>query len=170
MGRPPIPRVVRCFPGAVYYKPRGIPLRLLEEVVLGLDEMEALRLADVEGLPQEEIGRRMKVSRATAGRILETAHRKVADALVGGKALRIEGGAVEVVTMRKFLCYDCKKEWEVPYGTGRPQVCPQCGSVNIHRHPEDRGGLGGGGGRGRGRCLRGGRIPTGHESVKPAQT
>ncbi|HET6441830.1 MAG TPA: DUF134 domain-containing protein [Phycisphaerae bacterium] len=96
MGRPPIPRVVRCSPGAVYYKPRGIPLRVLEEVVLGLDEMEALRLADVEGLEQEEMGRRMKVSRATAGRILETAHRKVADALVGGKALRIEGGPAQM--------------------------------------------------------------------------
>ncbi|MGB2613564.1 MAG: DUF134 domain-containing protein, partial [Phycisphaerae bacterium] len=92
MGRPPIPRVVRGFPGAVYYKPAGIPLRVLAEVVLGLDEMEALRLADVDGLPQEEIGRRMKVSRPTAGRILETAHRKVADALVSGKAIRIEGG------------------------------------------------------------------------------
>jgi predicted DNA-binding protein (UPF0251 family) len=82
-------------PGAVYYKPRGIPLRILEEVVLGLDEMEALRLADLEGLPQEEVGNRMKVSRSTAGRVLESAHRKVADALVHGKALRIEGGPAQ---------------------------------------------------------------------------
>ena len=92
MPRPPIPRMVRHMPGAVYYKPAGVPLRVLAEVILGLDEMEALRLADVEGLPQEEIGRRMKVSRPTAGRILETAHRKVADAFVNGKAIRIEGG------------------------------------------------------------------------------
>ena len=129
MGRPPIPRVVRCFPGAVYYKPRGIPLRLLEEVVLGLDEMEALRLADVEGLEQEEMGRRMKVSRARTGRILETAHRKVADALVGGKALRIEGGPAQM-----------------PPGFGGPFPCGPMGP----------GGGFGRGGRGRGGRGRGG--------------
>jgi predicted DNA-binding protein (UPF0251 family) len=129
MGRPPIPRVVRCFPGAVYYKPRGIPLRVLEEVVLGLDEMEALRLADVEGLEQEEMGRRMKVSRATAGRILETAHRKVADALVGGKALRIEGGPAQM-----------------PPGFGGPFPCGPMGpGGGFGRGGRGRGGRGGGG-------------------------
>jgi predicted DNA-binding protein (UPF0251 family) len=94
MGRPPIRRVVQGLPDAVYYKPAGVPLRLLEEVVLGLDELEALRLADAAGLDQEEVGRRMGVSRQTAGRILETARRKVAEALTQGKAIRIEGGPV----------------------------------------------------------------------------
>jgi predicted DNA-binding protein (UPF0251 family) len=92
MGRRPRPRVVRHWPEAVYYKPQGVPLRVLAEVVLGFDELEALRLADQEGLSQEEVGRQMQVSRATAGRILAEARRKVADALVTGKALRIEGG------------------------------------------------------------------------------
>jgi len=95
VARPPIHRVVRCQPGAVYYKPRGIPLRILDEVVLGLDEMEALRLADLEGLTQEAVGEHMGVSRQTIGRILEIARRKVAEALVHGMALRIEGGAVQ---------------------------------------------------------------------------
>jgi predicted DNA-binding protein (UPF0251 family) len=76
----------------VYFKPRGVPLRTLTDVRLGLDEVEALRLADLEGLSQEEVGRQMNVSRATVGRILEQARRKVADALTTGKALRIEGG------------------------------------------------------------------------------
>ena len=125
MGRPPIPRVVRCFPGAVYYKPRGIPLRLLEEVVLGLDEMEALRLADVEGLEQEEMGRRMKVSRATAGRILETAHRKVADALVGGKALRIEGGPARLAVPGGPPCFGGPGRHG--YRGGRGPGGPGCG-------------------------------------------
>ena len=89
MPRPPKPRVVCHSPEVVYFKPRGVPLCDLEEVVLGLDETEALRLADLEGYSQEEVGRRMQVSRATVGRILEAAHRKVAEALVGGKALRI---------------------------------------------------------------------------------
>jgi len=92
--RPPIHRIVRGRPGAVYYKPRGMPLRALGEVVLGLDEMEALRLADLEGLTHEAAGERMGVSRQTVGRILETARRKVAEALVLGKAIRIEGGPV----------------------------------------------------------------------------
>jgi len=92
MSRPPIPRTVRCWPGAVYYKPRGIPLRFLEEVVLGLDEIEAMRLADGEGLSHQEVAERMNVSRATVGRILELARSKVADALTSGKAIRIEGG------------------------------------------------------------------------------
>ena len=92
MTRPPKMRTIRALPGAVYFKPRGIPLRVLSEVVIGLDELEAMRLADLEGLSHEETGQRMNVSRQTVGRILEEARRKVADALVNGKAMRLEGG------------------------------------------------------------------------------
>ena len=94
MPRPHKPRFVCHEPGALYFKPRGIPMVELQEVVLGRDETEALRLADLLGLSQEEVGQRMGVSRATVGRILESAHRKVAEALVEGKALRIAEGAV----------------------------------------------------------------------------
>jgi len=83
-------------PEATYYKPQGVPLRVLEQVALTVDELEAIRLADLEGLYQEEAAKRMNVSRQTFGRIVEAAHRKVADALVHGKALSIEGGSVEV--------------------------------------------------------------------------
>ena len=120
-----------------------------------------MRLADLEGLYQEQASRRMKVSRQTFARIVESARKKVAQALVQGKALRIEGGVIEMTNMRKFICRECKKEWEVPHGTGRPQECPGCGSVNIHRHPEVRGSPGWGGRRRRGRCLRGGRMSPG---------
>jgi len=94
MTRPPRLRTVRHVPGAAYFAPRGVSLRVLAEVILGLDELEALRLADMEGLPQEEVGRRMNVSRQTAGRILGRARGKVAQALVMGRAIRIEGGPV----------------------------------------------------------------------------
>jgi len=77
-----------------YFKPRGIPLSALEEVVLGLDEMEAVRLADGEGLYQEQAAEKMGISRQTFGRIIESAHKKIAEALVAGKALRIEGGEI----------------------------------------------------------------------------
>jgi predicted DNA-binding protein (UPF0251 family) len=71
----------------------------LEEVVLGLDETEALRLADLNGSSQQEVSEQMGVSRATVGRILESARKKVAEALVKGKALRIDGG-VEAPPLR----------------------------------------------------------------------
>lgn len=74
------------------FKPAGVPCRDLDEVVLGCAEAESIRLADLEGLYQEAAARRMRVSRPTFGRILETARRKVADAILNGKVLRIEGG------------------------------------------------------------------------------
>lgn len=77
-------------------KPAGIPARELETVCLGYDEAEALRLADLEGLYQDAAARSMGVSRQTFGRIIESARRKSADALLNGKALRIEGGEVVV--------------------------------------------------------------------------
>jgi len=72
-------------------------MRLLEEVSLGRDELEALRLADLENLSHEEVGQMMNVSRATAGRIIGEARRKTATALVHGYAIRVEGGIVETV-------------------------------------------------------------------------
>jgi predicted DNA-binding protein (UPF0251 family)/predicted Fe-Mo cluster-binding NifX family protein len=75
-------------------KPAGVPARDLEVVTLGLDEAEAIRLADLEGLYQEAAARSMGVSRPTFGRIVESARRKVADAVLNGKALRVEGGEI----------------------------------------------------------------------------
>jgi uncharacterized protein len=69
-------------------------MRFLEEIIVTLDELEALRLADLNGLYQEQAAWRMKISRPTFSRIVEEARRKVADALINGKALRLEGGAV----------------------------------------------------------------------------
>ncbi|MEW6550124.1 MAG: DUF134 domain-containing protein [Spirochaetota bacterium] len=78
------------------FKPAGVPARELEEVLLGFDEAEALRLADLEGLYQEAAARSMGVSRQTFGRIVEIARRKVADAILNGKVLRMEGGPAAV--------------------------------------------------------------------------
>lgn len=138
------------------FKPAGVPCSSLEEIILTVDEMEAFRLADMEGMYQEQAARQMNISRQTFGRVIESARRKVAQALCRGQALRIEGGTVEVVTMRKFRCSECQRAWELPHGTGRPQVCPKCASDNIHRAAEDRGCASGGPGRGggRGRCHR----------------
>ena len=83
-------------PMANYYKPRGIPLSALEHVNLTFDELEAIRLADLEGLYQEVAAQQMNVSRQTFGRIIESAHKKIAEALVNGKALSIDGGKIEI--------------------------------------------------------------------------
>ena len=96
MPRPFSCRRVAGSPAAAVFKPVGIPMRELEEIVMTLDEFEALRLASLDGLYQEEAAARMNISRPTFSRIIEAAHRKVADALVHGKALRIEGGPVQL--------------------------------------------------------------------------
>ncbi|MFA5039509.1 MAG: DUF134 domain-containing protein [Candidatus Omnitrophota bacterium] len=95
MPRPCRCRRIRCKPDANYFKPRGIPLDRLSEVNLALDELEAVRLADLEGLYQEDAAKKMNVSRQTFGNIINSAHKKIADALLNAKALRIEGGVVE---------------------------------------------------------------------------
>jgi len=154
MARPRNCRRVGFMPESNYFKPRGIPLSMLEEVILTVDEFEAIRLADLENLYQEQAAEKMKVSRPTFGRIIDSAHKKVAEALVTGKALKIEGGEFEMAAMRKFRCYDCQHSWELPYGTGRPENCPSCRSGNIHRAQEERG-YAGRLGIGQGRCCRG---------------
>jgi predicted DNA-binding protein (UPF0251 family) len=96
MPRPRHCRRVAHLPQANFYKPKGIPLSTLQQVTLTVDELEAIRLADLEGLYQEDAAKRMNVSRQTFGRILESAHKKIADTLVNGKALLIEGGTIEL--------------------------------------------------------------------------
>ena len=96
MPRPKKCRWISVNPGASFFKPQGIPLRLLDQVDLEMDELESMRLADLESLSQEEAANRMNVSRATFGRIVAQARHKIADALVHGKAIRIEGGTVEM--------------------------------------------------------------------------
>lgn len=139
MARPRHCRRVGCLPENKYFKPRGIPLSTLEEITLTIDEFEAIRLADLEALYQEQAAREMKVSRQTFGRIIGSAHKKVGEALVKGKALKIEGGDFEIAAMRKFRCYDCQHTWGLPHGTGRPGNCPSCKSGNIHSAEEDWG-------------------------------
>ncbi|MBC7109403.1 MAG: DUF134 domain-containing protein [Archaeoglobi archaeon] len=84
-------RRIGCHPKCLMFKPRGIPGRELEHVVLKLQEIEAMRLVDLEGLTQEEAAEKMGVSRKTLWMDLKSGRRKVVDALVNGKAILIEG-------------------------------------------------------------------------------
>ncbi len=92
MPRPNKPRRIRYNPAVTYFKPQGIPLRRLENIELGLDEVEALRLADLEEMSHEDVGKKMEISRATVGRILARARSKVAMALTQGLAICIDTG------------------------------------------------------------------------------
>jgi predicted DNA-binding protein (UPF0251 family) len=89
MPRPRLCRKIHFDPKVRYFKPQGIPLRFLEEVELSLEEMEAIRLKNVEGLEQIEAAEKMKTSQSTFQRILTSAYKKMAEALVRGKAIKI---------------------------------------------------------------------------------
>lgn len=118
MPRPRCQRWIGFVPAATYFKPAGVPLRALEEVIVTLDESEALRLADLEGRYQEEAAESMKISRPTFARIIESARRKVADALVNGKALRIEGGPVASISPAGPVFPPCRQRGR-GWGCGR---------------------------------------------------
>ncbi|MFC1925522.1 DUF134 domain-containing protein [Chloroflexota bacterium] len=132
-----MPRPVRCrrvdsIPKVVYFKPAGIPMRMLEEVCLSVEEAEAIRLKDIERLEQEQCAEKMHISRPTFQRVLGSARQKIADALLNGKAIRIEGGNYEMAT-RRFRCL-VGHEWEIPSEVmtdGTPEICPTCNTTSI---------------------------------------
>lgn len=141
MPRPPKPRLVEFMPNVTYFKPAGVPLSVLDEVCLGVDELEALRLKDLEGLEQEDCAKRMNLAQSTFQRILVAAREKLTRAIVEGKAIRIEGGHYRLVT-RRYVCAECGRRWEVEEtAPGKdeaeageeeaPRQCPVCGSPNI---------------------------------------
>ncbi len=90
MARPRLSRRILFNPNAVYFKPRGIPLRELAEISLKSDECEAIRLKDYLGLEQDACSKKMKISQPTFHRILQSARKKISDAIINGKAIKIE--------------------------------------------------------------------------------
>lgn len=137
MPRPCKLRFVECNPGATHFKPCGRSGHKLEAVSMTVDELEAIRLADLEGLYQEEAARRMNISRQTFGNIISSAHRKVADSLIHSKYLTITGGSI-VRCGRRFQCSRCEHTWALPSGTARPCGCPNCSSTDIHYSSQHR--------------------------------
>jgi len=87
--RPIKPRKICFNPDVTYFKPRAIPLQLLEEIDLDIDELEAIRLCDLKGLEQTEAAQEMNISRSTLQRIISSARKKIAEALIMGKAIKI---------------------------------------------------------------------------------
>jgi predicted DNA-binding protein (UPF0251 family) len=132
LSRQPLWRKVDYLPNITSYKPAGVPLAQLQEIRISVEEVEAIRLKDLEGLEQEKCAEKMKVSRSTFARILLSARQKIADALLNGKAIRIEGGNYELAK-RSFRCGN-GHEWEVPFEVmieKPPELCPTCNTANI---------------------------------------
>jgi predicted DNA-binding protein (UPF0251 family) len=133
MARPIKWRLVGLIPQVTYFKPAGVPLRTLEEVALTVEEAEAIRLKDLEGLEQEECAERMRISRPTFHRVLQSARRKVAEVLINGKALRIQGGNFALPS-QAFQCRRDGYVWSVPFealATRAVLACPRCNSPSV---------------------------------------
>ena len=95
MPRPTKPRKIQINPEITYFKPRAVPLSILEQVNLDLDELEAIRYKDLQNLTQAQCAKKMKISSSTLQRILDSAHKKIASALLCGKAIAIKNNLIE---------------------------------------------------------------------------
>jgi len=143
MARPIKWRKIEYMPTVPYYVPIESDIPDLPENVLKLEELEAIRLKDLEGLEQGECAERMEVSRPTFQRILLSAREKVADSLINGKIIHIEGGNF-TLNVCLIKCKDCGNEWNESFENFEKikkgeYVCPNCGSANIVCNEEFKG-------------------------------
>ena len=128
MARPKKNRKIRCAPAAYYFKPRGIPMADLQEVILEVDELEALRLGDMLNYSQEESALKMKISRATFGRIVNKARQKIAEGMINGKAIRIsEDLPAQIKSKLRYTCKSCGYKTNLRRKT-QINNCPKCKS------------------------------------------
>ena len=151
--RPTKLRQVTGIPAVTFFKPAGVPMGALEMVTLAIEEVEAIRLKDIEDLHQEECAQRMGISRATFHTVLKSARGKLADAILNGKAIQVQGGTVAFPGAR-FRCRRDGNEWTLPPGPlpGAASVaCPSCNGRDVLPVFAAGGGWGAAHGRGRGR-------------------
>ena len=133
LSRPAKLRYVSQLPRAAFFRPIGTPLYELQEVHLTVEEVETIRLKDLKGLEQEECARRMHISRPTFHRVVASARCKLADALINGKAIQIEGGNFGL-SQQRFRCTNDGHEWNVPFemlALGAMPACPICSGINV---------------------------------------
>ncbi|TFH01120.1 MAG: DUF134 domain-containing protein [Candidatus Thorarchaeota archaeon] len=130
MPRRKLHRLVTKEPPVSVDKPEGIPVRELEEILITIDEFEALRLADFEGLSQRDASTSMQISQPTFNRVLSSARSKVASGLVQGHVLRIEGGRYRLADGSGILeCIDCGES--VDLSSDDKSTCQACGSTRL---------------------------------------
>lgn len=141
LARPTKWRKVEFIPNIQYFSPSHTDAGSLQENILHIEELEAIRLKDLLGMEQESCAERMEVSRQTFQRILNTAREKVADSLINGKAIRIEGGNY-TRNICPVKCLDCGKQWDESYENFERTLsgelnCPQCNSKRIVCSPSE---------------------------------
>jgi predicted DNA-binding protein (UPF0251 family) len=136
--RPKKERIVSAPPKVLVFKPAGIPAAALEKVQLTIDEFEAVRLADFYGYDQETSARKMGISRPTFTRLIETARKKIADAIINSKELVIEGGVIHFKN-NIFRCKRCGETLKVDIMESTPEACPNCGSSDFKNMAEHLG-------------------------------
>ena len=129
MPRPKIYRRVEFFPDSTYFVPMGVPSCALEQIDIMMEELDAMRLKDIEGLNQEECAQRMNVSRQTFQNIIDSARKKVAISLTQGKAINISGGNY-ISSRCEFYCNTCRMNYKVRKLEDK-EYCPECGSEDI---------------------------------------
>jgi predicted DNA-binding protein (UPF0251 family) len=135
MPRPTKWRRIEYIPEYRYFIPTDVTKYELEENIIKVEELEAIRLRDLEGLDQETCAERMEVSRQTFQRIYNMAKEKVADSLINGKAIRVKGGKY-TQKICQLVCNDCGNTWEsrvedIEEGADEAVKCPECSSVNV---------------------------------------
>ena len=127
--RPTKLRKISFVPEDTYFIPLGKKMCQIEQVTLKLEELEAMRLKDIENLSQEECAERMHISRQTFQLIIDEARKKVVEALTTGKAIDIQGGNY-TYNICKYQCEECGKEFDEALEQEK-RICPSCGSAHI---------------------------------------
>lgn len=135
MARPTKWRKIENMPAIPYFIPSDKDVAEVPENILKLEELEAVRLKDLEGLEQSECAEKMEVSRPTFQRILLSAREKITDSLVNGKIIHIEGGNF-TQNICPVRCLDCGKEWMESYENlesikNGEYTCPACSSTKV---------------------------------------
>lgn len=128
MPRPKKWRRIEFVPEHTVFKPAGVPKKNLDTIQLQVEELEAMRLKDIEGLNQAECAERMSVSRQTFQLIIDSARNKVAIALTEGKGIHIGGGNY-TMKLCNYVCLECQKPFTLNFEGDRS--CPNCGSDKI---------------------------------------
>ncbi|MDD3045189.1 MAG: DUF134 domain-containing protein [Candidatus Delongbacteria bacterium] len=129
MPRPQKNRLIKEPPVFTEFKAVGVPGRVMDKVVLSLDEYEALRLSDFEGMSQEEAADEMEISRPTFTRLIETSRKKICEMLVNGKMLVIDGGNIHF-RQNLIKCRNCGHMFNINIEDDIKR-CPSCGSGEL---------------------------------------
>ncbi|MBP2625879.1 MAG: hypothetical protein H6Q68_590 [Firmicutes bacterium] len=145
MVRPHKERRIEKLPPLTHYKPVGVPLHEIDEMILTIEEMEAIRLADIEQLDQAAAADSMEISRPTFHRIVNLAHQKIASALWQGQALRVDGGKFRIARqcqtdLSHCFCLNCTHKCTVPHAAGECchdlLSCPTCQNFTASREKD----------------------------------